>query len=525
MNLPDRDQLPERSAAQIERFRDYRGRAVRWPLNVRVVVGDRSDEVAAAVRDHRPHVVHFKHHGASASPVLEDAAVFARFEPQVECIVLEDCFTADRADALGRATGVVVGINGPFVELFLSTFYARYTAGGPYYEFFCSAEWSFFNHYPETAAASLDQRPRVFTRSNTTFESGWAGGLAEPGGITIAGRFPRVLPVEQPLTYPLWYGTNRKPNDAQDPAQGYSGERDDIVHFGTCEVVVPKSHEIGSLGSPFWKRLFTRHDGPITLNQSSLRRFAEDEFWSRIAVDMSGRARAKRNALCFIHGFNVSFEAAALRTAQLAADLRVEGVAAFFSWPSKSVTAEYFADDASIDDSEEAIGNFLAHLVQKVGRRAVDVIAHSMGNKGLLRAMDRLMARAARRTGLTFGQIILAAPDVGRALFARLAPVYQKVSRRTTMYVSAKDKALASSGIIRDYARAGFTPPVTIVSGIDTIETSGIDLSFLGHGYFADARPVLQDMHELLQHDAPPDRRFGLTRQQSPDGVYWTVSA
>jgi len=34
-----------------------------------------------------------------------------------------------------------------------------------------------------------------------------------------------------------------------------------------------------------------------------------------------------------------------------------------------------------------------------------------------------------------------------------------------------KDKTLASSGILHDYPRAGFTPPVTTVDGIDTVDT------------------------------------------------------
>jgi esterase/lipase superfamily enzyme len=41
-----------------------------------------------------------------------------------------------------------------------------------------------------------------------------------------------------------------------------------------------------------------------------------------------------------VHGYNVSFDDAALRTAQLAYDLTFDCPAAFFSWPSKGTEAE-----------------------------------------------------------------------------------------------------------------------------------------------------------------------------------------
>ena len=58
------------------------------------------------------------------------------------------------------------------------------------------------------------------------------------------------------------------------------------------------------------------------------------------------------------------------------------------------------------------------------------------------------------------------------------------------MYVSARDRALEVSGWIHGYPRAGFTPPVTVVGGVNTIEASGIDLTTLGHRYFAEAAAV-----------------------------------
>ena len=88
------------------------------------------------------------------------------------------------------------------------------------------------------------------------------------------------------------------------------------------------------------------------------------------------------------------------------------------------------------------------------------------------------------------------------------------------MYVSSRDRAVASSGIIHDAPRAGFIPPVTVIEGIDTVEVSNADLTLLGHGYYGAAEGVLYDMRELLTYDAPPESR---TRLSYTDRGYWQI--
>jgi hypothetical protein len=49
-----------------------------------------------------------------------------------------------------------------------------------------------------------------------------------------------------------------------------------------------------------------------------------------------------------------------------------------------------------------------------------------------------------------------------------------------------------------------------VVRDIDTIDASRIDLSLLGHGYYAAARPVLGDIHAILYGRHDPSARIGL---------------
>jgi hypothetical protein len=55
------------------------------------------------------------------------------------------------------------------------------------------------------------------------------------------------------------------------------------------------------------------------------------------------------------------------------------------------------------------------------------------------------------------------------------------------------------------------------------VEVSNIDMTLLGHGYFADARALLQDIHELLTHNTSPESRFGLRSRQEGDQQYWQI--
>ncbi len=327
-----------------------------------------------------------------------------------------------------------------------------------------------------------------------------------------------------PMEYTVWYGTNRCPVVNHDGFQGYSNSRDTRLHRGICKVVVPKSHKFGSVGSATWKRWLTFTDDRLKVADIEI--LEELAFWASIKSALQQFSQDERDALIFIHGFNVTFEEAAIRAAQIGFDLNVPGITAFYSWPSKGsvLPLSYSSDEATISASEQYIVEFLTQFASRTGARRVNIIAHSMGNRGLLRAIQRIAAQAATQTSKPFGQIFLAAPDVDIDLFRDLARLYPQVSERTTLYISSKDRALATSGVVHDHPRAGFYPPVTIVDELDTIEVSNIDLTLLGHSYYASAESILYDMREVLLNNSAPHHRARTTKASTEVGkVYWKV--
>ncbi|MCP4709426.1 MAG: alpha/beta hydrolase, partial [Planctomycetes bacterium] len=183
----------------------------------------------------------------------------------------------------------------------------------------------------------------------------------------------------------------------------------------------------------------------------------------------------EREALVFIHGYNVTFKEAAIRAAQIGFDLKIPGLTAFFSWPSKGGVEDYPGDTATIGASEDYITQFLIDIADVPEVERVHIIAHSMGNRALLQAMKDITYRAAAATKKRFGQIIMAAPDVDADKFKTVVQAHQQLAERTTLYASTRDKALWLSGNIYDFTRAGFSPPITIVDGLDTVEVLGSD--------------------------------------------------
>ena len=123
-----------------------------------------------------------------------------------------------------------------------------------------------------------------------------------------------------------------------------------------------------------------------------------------------------------------------------------------------------------------------------------------------------------------FGQIFLAEPDIDAQLFADLARAYPKVFDRTTLYVSKKDMAPEASNWTHSYARAGYTPPMSVVPPIDTIEVTDVDVSTFGHGYVSEAQHVVADIALLLRRNLPPHQSPQLVISATPEETpFWLL--
>ena len=310
------------------------------------------------------------------------------------------------------------------------------------------------------------------------------GSILEPDGV-IAVR--------------VFFATNRAATDSLMPGEQFSGEYSPRVAFGQVSVPIPATHRKGNLEKPgFFQNQnvqdhFTIGRDLETLDIGRLR--------SRLAEQPD--AGTGRELLVFIHGFNVTFEDALLRAAQLKYDLNFAGEIILFTWPSRGSLFSYAADLDSAQTSGSPLAEFLAEIAEGPWRR-VHLLAHSMGGRVLL---GGVVDTATPKKGL--GQIALVAADVRTDLFTQQFPKFAALGDGKTSYVASKDLALwASTRLVNLSGRIGFLEKEPfLIEGMDTVDASMIDRGLLAHSYFSDIRAVLDDLGYLFGNNLPVDRQ------------------
>ena len=303
----------------------------------------------------------------------------------------------------------------------------------------------------------------------------------------------------------------------------YTSQRaaDGKVQLGLCEVTIPKSHQVGKLEAPSILRLEVKPDAERHVVLRKTERLADERFHALLAERVA--ASPRKELFVFVHGFNVRFEDAARRTAQIHHDLRFEGAPVFFSWPANDkFVLTYKADEANVSWSAAHLKRFLLDVTEHSQAQSINLIAHSMGNRALATVLKELQLELADQSRL-FNQVILAAPDIDADEFRHsIAPAIGKTANRITLYASARDEALAASQLVHRGPRAGDAGRgLVVLPGIDTIDVTPIDTSPWGHTYYGSSDPVLRDLGLLMMQSAPPNQRLWLAPAELEGRPYW----
>lgn len=248
-------------------------------------------------------------------------------------------------------------------------------------------------------------------------------------------------------------------------------------------------------------------------------------------------ARAKlypKSALVFVHGFNVEFDEAVKRAAQLARDLNYDGAVFVYAWPSQGTVFRYGTDRNLADHAVDRFVEFLGHVEQATGAAKINLIAHSMGNRVLLPALAKIAADPQSKVRPKVREVILAAPAVPQADFTNWLDTLSKHGiRRFTLYASSADKAMwagwlrESATSLAGYASSGVPLWHPSVQSIDISKASEPGLLQLNHDVFASNPVMSEDIRQVLQQGQQrlPNQRMRLMKaQRSPDEgkTYWS---
>lgn len=352
------------------------------------------------------------------------------------------------------------------------------------------------------------------------------------------GAAPKSAADDKPYTaVDVFFGTDRKQEanrqkwERQLAAFGTQPGRKLVL--GKAVVTVPKQgRNAGQITTNEWDFLVTR----FSLRREDLARdftiFSVDTLDQRTFMEQVQQSRQKSRrykdqAYVFVHGFNVSFDDALFRAAQITFDVGFDGVPFVFSWPSIAGLSGYILDRTRAQGAEDYLRQFIELIERESGATQIHLIAHSMGSDPLLRAL-RTMSMEATARRPRFGEIILAAPDVTRETLEEVAGRIRPLGKGMTLYASSNDWALrVSRELLRGENPAGWVPAEgpLVISGIDTIDVSRASTDFfnLNHTTFAEREQMLKDLGGLLEKGTrPPSTRLSAYKiVATPGGSYW----
>jgi esterase/lipase superfamily enzyme len=320
-------------------------------------------------------------------------------------------------------------------------------------------------------------------------------------------------------TVRVYYGTNRAPSGDLKPASFYGNARGDL-QYGYLDVTIPQVHQEAELETqPRWLE-YTLSTDKATMRShyvllDKVAPLPQDEFVRSLRRQINDTK--SKDIFIFVHGFNNSFEDSARRVAQLAYDLDFDGTPMLYSWPSQASASAYTVDEATVGISGRRLADFLETVVAQSGAQRIHLIAHSMGNRALIEALQSYLARRAPENRRhIFGQIVLTAPDVDRDYFTDAIQALTGSAERVTLYASDNDYALHTSQIIHGAPRAGTAGDVIVkLAGLDSIDMSSVPADALGHSYFAANSGAIFDMFRLLWRGEAPPQRCGMSNHKA----------
>lgn len=335
--------------------------------------------------------------------------------------------------------------------------------------------------------------------------------------------------------------TNRNLKDASIWSRGYVKTNDGLKRFGSNDVTDAKfgvAHVSipvrKSDPDPFREKCVKSKqiDGDLSKHRYLLEAdiLTTADFDSKVA-EVQNRHQQRRarlgssadsdiGAFVYVHGYANDFEAAVEMAAELTKRFGFRLIPVVLTWPSAGDTIKYKDDNDVVDTAIPHVSTLLERLLGNSAVDAVDIIAHSMGNRVMMPALSDLGQDVQWNRRLR--AMISLAPDVDFDRFKTLAEKARSTAVMKTVYVSEDDRALKLSRRYHGNDRAGLavSGKTMVVPGIDTVHVGDVELSFLGHSYQLN-RLVQRDMADtIFDQRSPPNRH--LDQATGPDGDFWT---
>ena len=134
--------------------------------------------------------------------------------------------------------------------------------------------------------------------------------------------------------------------------------------------------------------------------------------------DLLVPAVGTRDVLFYVHGYNQTFETAALDAAHLSDGIRFRGETMVFSWPSRAKLLDYVYDRESAMWSRDSLEQVLSGLITSPNVGRIHIVAHSVGTMVTMEALRQIYARHGIAAIQRIGAVVFAAPDIDMDVFS-----------------------------------------------------------------------------------------------------------
>ena len=285
----------------------------------------------------------------------------------------------------------------------------------------------------------------------------------------------------------------------------FTANRANALNFAKFVISVPPTHTPGNIEMP------TATSDPqssfAVVDQAVM---SEDDF-RKVVAPQGGTRRKKHKAFVFVHGFNNNFQELLFRLAQLQADMKIDGIAILFAWPSQGQVGAYETDKESASYSRDYLMALLTMLSSSSEVSDILVVAHSMGARLTADALRQLRIEGKNRVIARLGRVVLAAPDINAETFRAQVQAIGPLKPPLLVLVSKNDGALRVSSLLDGgMARAGAidvdNPVVREAALKEKVQV--VDISRLAshddlrHNQFVSVAVL----YSRLQHQAAPYR-------------------
>src|SRR5215470_8472501 len=248
-------------------------------------------------------------------------------------------------------------------------------------------------------------------------------------------------------------------------------------------------------------RLTPPGEGRFTLNAIGLDDWRLDavEPASQIG-ELYAEPGATRDVLIYVHGFNNTFESAALDAARISDAIRFRGETMVFSWPSKAKLFDYGYDRESAMWSRDALEQVLSGLITSPAIGRLHIVAHSIGTMLTMEAIRQIYDRHGDIVAERIGTLVLASPDIDMDVFSSSVERIRPLASKITVINSTNDRALAvSSWIAGGITRVGAAETADLErQGLRVIDASKQGWGIINHDLFLSNAQIRQVIRRAI---------------------------